>query len=238
MLQSPTRPTTPAETAGLAARGVVAGYGSATVLENVSLDVVPGQITALLGPNGAGKTTALKVLAGFLKPTGGEVHLDGATCASSAHRRARQGVAYVGEDRHVFGPLTVRQSLRLVRDRDRLALAHFPELESALGRRTNLLSGGQQQMLAIGMALARRPRLLLIDELSLGLAPAIRHRLLAILRTVADEGCGILVVEQSAADVLAVADTATVLQRGRVIGAGPAREWSAQVDALGELYLR
>jgi branched-chain amino acid transport system ATP-binding protein len=235
MLRSTTRAR---GTGGLVARGVVAGYGGATILEGVDLDVVPGQINALLGPNGAGKTTALKVLAGFLTPVAGEVLLDGARCTSAAHRRAQQGVAYVGENRHIFAPLSVRQSLRLVRDRRGRALAYFPELAAVLGRRASLLSGGEQQMLAIGSALARRPRILIVDELSLGLAPVIRHRLLSILRTVADDGCAILVVEQSASDVLRVADTATVLQRGRVIGTGPARQWLSRVDTLGELYLR
>ncbi len=232
-------PISAAPSGGLRARGIVAGYGGASVLHHVDVDIVPGQITALLGANGAGKTTTLKVLAGFLKPAAGQVLLDDVVCTSSAHRRARQGVAYVGENRHVFGSLTVRQSLHLVNDRDGWVLSHFPELGSLLGRRASLLSGGQQQMLAIGMALARRPRLLMVDELSLGLAPSIRRRLLSILRTTADEdGCGILVVEQSAPDVLKVADTATALQRGRVAGTAPASEWLSQVDALGELYVR
>ena len=235
MLQSATNA---ASTGALTARGVVAGYGGATVLEDVDLHIVPGQINALLGPNGAGKTTALKVLAGFLKPVAGEVLLDGRPCTSAPHRRARQGVAYVGENRHIFAPLSVRQSLRLVRDRHDRALTYFPELAAVLGRRASLLSGGEQQMLAIGLALARRPRVLMVDELSLGLAPLIRHRLLKILRVVADDGCAVLVVEQSASDVLRVADTATVLQRGRVVGTGPARQWLSQVDVLGELYLR
>jgi branched-chain amino acid transport system ATP-binding protein len=230
--------TRSASTGGLVARGVVAGYGGATVLDNIDLEVVPGQIVALLGPNGAGKTTAIRVLAGLLRPADGEVLLDGATCTLPAHRRAQRGVAYVGESRHVFASLTVRQSLRLVRDREGLALAQFPELAKVLGRRAGLLSGGEQQMLAIGLALSRRPRILLVDELSLGLAPQVRDRLLTSLRAVADEGCAVLVVEQSASDLLRVADTATVLQRGRVVGTGPASEWLSQVDALGELYLR
>jgi branched-chain amino acid transport system ATP-binding protein len=235
MLRQQTRS---AATGGLVARGVVAGYGGSTVLDDVDLDVIPGQMTALLGPNGAGKTTLLRVLSGFLKPAAGEVSLDGVPCTLPAHRRARLGVAYVGETRHVFAPLSVRQNLRLVQDREGRVLAHFPELATMLRRRASLLSGGEQQMLAIGLALARRPRILIVDELSLGLAPVVRHRLLSILRSAADDGCAILVVEQSASDVLNVADTVTVLQRGRVVGTGHAREWLSQVDALGELYLR
>jgi branched-chain amino acid transport system ATP-binding protein len=223
--------------AAIEARGLTAGYGRVSVLRHVDLEVRPGEVVALLGPNGAGKTTLLRTLAGYRRPTGGDVFLFGTRCSRvPVYKRCRQGVSFMGEERHVFPGLTVRQSLRLVRAAgDREAL--FPSLDRRAGHRGALLSGGEQQMLALTLALARDPRLLLIDELSLGLAPLVRERLLDTVRTTADRGVGVLVVEQNARAVLSRADRTYVMRRGEIVDEGPARKWLADLDGLAALYL-
>ncbi|MBL7499270.1 ABC transporter ATP-binding protein [Frankia sp. CNm7] len=221
----------------LEARGLSAGYGRVQVLRDVNLTVRPGEVVALLGPNGAGKTTLLRTLAGYLRPAGGEVLLFGASCGRMpVYKRCRQGVSFMGEERHVFPGLTVRQSLRLVRAQGEQA-ALFPALADRARHRGALLSGGEQQMLALTLALARKPRLLLIDELSLGLAPLVRERLLDTVRTTADTGVGVLVVEQNARSVLDRADRAYVMRRGEVVEERPADHWRADLDGLAALYL-
>ncbi|ONH29471.1 ABC transporter ATP-binding protein [Pseudofrankia asymbiotica] len=225
--------------AALEARGLSAGYGRVQVLRDVDLTVRPGEVVALLGPNGAGKTTLLRTLAGYLRPTGGEILLFGASCGRlPVYKRCRQGVSFMGEERHVFPGLTVRQSLRLVRAQGEAAEL-FPTLTERAGHRGALLSGGEQQMLALTLtlALARKPRLLLIDELSLGLAPLVRERLLDTVRATADTGVGVLVVEQNARSVLERADRAYVMRRGEVVREGPAEEWRGDLDGLASLYL-
>jgi branched-chain amino acid transport system ATP-binding protein len=218
-------------------RGLQAGYRGVEVLHGVDLQVRPGELVALLGPNGAGKTTLLRTLAGFLPATAGEIALFGAGCTRlPAHRRCRRGVSYLGEERHIFPGLTVRQSLRLVRARPD-ALEPYPELVGRLRQRAGVLSGGEQQMLALTLALARGPKLLLVDEVSLGLAPTVRERLLDALRATADSGVAVLVVEQNARAVLQRADRACVLRRGELVDDRAASAWIPELDQLASLYL-
>ena len=227
--------TTLARTA-LAARGLRTGYGTVEVLRGVDLHVRRGEIVALFGPNGGGKTTLLRALCGFIPPWSGEVLLHGLPCQAPPHRRARQGLGYLGEDRHTFPSLTVAQSLKLVPNGVVAAVRRFPELGKLLSRRGGWLSGGEQQMLALGRALAAEPRVLLVDELSLGLAPMVRERLLHMLRTVADEGTAVLVVEQSVRAALQVADRAYVLRRGDIVDESSADRWRHDLDGLADLY--
>jgi ABC-type branched-subunit amino acid transport system ATPase component len=220
------------------ARALSAGYGQAQVLREIELDVHPGEVVALLGANGAGKTTAVLSLAGELRPMAGSVRWLGSDRPLPLHRRARQGLALITEDRSVFAKLSVRRNLRLGRDCDlERAFAMFPELEALKGRRTGLLSGGEQQMLTVARALARPTRLLLADELSLGLAPLMTARLLAAIREAADRGMGALVVEQQVRRVLDMADRVYVLRQGRIAFSGTAAEARANIGAIEASYL-
>ena len=167
---------------GLVLRGVAAGYFGAPVVRKLDLTVAPGEIVALLGPNGAGKTTTLRAVSGLIPTLAGSIYFDGQPLKGrQAHRISRLGTLQVPESRGLFSQLTVAENLRLGRQRGLdvvgSAVAHFPELERLLNRRAGLLSGGEQQMLSVGRALALRPRVLLVDELSLGLAPVVVERL-------------------------------------------------------------
>lgn len=203
-------------TAALEACALSGGYGRVTVVRELDLRVAAGEVVGLLGRNGAGKTTALLTLAGALRPHAGEVLLGGRAERGGLSRRVRGGLALMTDDRAVFQRLTTRENLRLGRGRQAAALALFPELEPLLETPAGLLSGGQQQMLGLARALAARPRVLLVDELSLGLAPVVVERLLSALRAAADDGAAVLVVEQQARLVLGVADRAYLLANGRV----------------------
>jgi branched-chain amino acid transport system ATP-binding protein len=204
-------------TSVLEARSLVAGYGAeATVVRCLDLEVHAGEIVALLGPNGAGKTTTLMTLCGELPPLGGEVVLHGRTVTGPLYRRARQGLGLVAEERAVLGSLSLADNLRVTRaDPDR-AFALFPELQPHARRQVGLLSGGQQQMLALAIALSRQTTILLADELSLGLAPLVVDRLLRAIRQAADHGVAVLLVEQHIAKAMEVADRAYVMRRGRI----------------------
>ncbi|WP_410173504.1 ABC transporter ATP-binding protein, partial [Frankia nepalensis] len=221
----------------LAARSLSAGYGGAPVVRGLDLEVRAGEVVVLLGPNGAGKTTTLLTLAGALAPLGGEVHWAGRPTTAPLHRRARSGLSLVPEDRSVIMSLTVRENLRVGRCDPELALATFPELEQHLDRRAGLLSGGQQQMVTLARALARRPTALLADELSLGLAPQIVTRLLTAVRAAADEGLAVLLVEQHVRSALTIADRVHVLRHGRPAWSGTAAEAEANRAALASAYL-
>jgi branched-chain amino acid transport system ATP-binding protein len=227
----------PPRTVLLEARELSAGYGSLAAVRDLQLHVEQGEIVALLGPNGAGKTTTLRTLAGALRPLGGEVLLNGRPTRAPLHRRSRQGLAYVPEERSVFMGLTAAENLRVGDGRPERALELFPELRPHLKRRAGLLSGGQQQILTLARALASGPQVLLADELSLGLAPLIVARLLEAVREAANRGVGVLLVEQHAQQALAVADRVYVLQRGRIALEGPAEEIRGRLDELEQTYL-
>ena len=211
-----------------------AGYGRVPVLHGVDLAVDPGQMVALIGPNGAGKSTVLRAATGMVRPTRGTIRLDDADLtASSIEDIARSGVAHVPEGRRLFPGLTVRDNLRLGGLRAgafgpsselEAVLTLFPQLAERLNQLAGSLSGGEQQMCAIGRAMMSRPRYLLVDELSLGLAPSLVDELLARLVQVAAAGTGILLVEQDAGAALEICGYAYVLENGSVTLHGPAAE--------------
>ena len=229
--------TTHRTTAVLAAEQLSAGYGDVGVLHDVDLRVGAGEIVALLGRNGAGKSTTLSTLAGLVTPSGGQVLLGGRPRTDAPYRRVRDGLAYVVEERGVLLGLTTAQNLRLGRGTLADALAYFPEIEPHLGRQAGLLSGGQQQMLAVARALAGRPSVLMIDELSLGLAPKFVERLLQALRQARADGVGVLLVEQHARTALRVADRAYVLDQGRVVLEGAGADLLARLPEIERAYL-
>jgi branched-chain amino acid transport system ATP-binding protein len=204
--------------------GLHAGYGNVPVVHDLDVHVDQGEIIALLGANGAGKTTALLTIAGAIPALGGQVALAGKPAPGGLHRRAKLGMALVADDRSIFRELTAWENLRLGNGDPGEAVRLFPALEPLLGRKAGLLSGGEQQMLGLGRALARKPKVLLADELSLGLAPIIVKSLLVAVRAAADQGTAVILVEQQVRLVLDVCDRAYVLQRGRVRLSGTAAE--------------
>ena len=220
----------------LEVRGLTAGYGDVPVVHGIDLDVAAGELVALLGPNGAGKTTTMLALGGVL-PSTGELRFDGQPMTGPLHRRARRGLGFITEERAVFRQLSTRVNLELGRGGIAGALEIFPELERLLDRQAGLLSGGEQQMLVLARALAAGPRLLLVDELSLGLAPMIVQRLLVALRSAADAGTAVLIVEQHAQQALDVADRAYVLLRGTVELEGTGTELRARIGDIERTYL-
>ncbi|MEX2269239.1 MAG: ATP-binding cassette domain-containing protein [Acidimicrobiia bacterium] len=219
------------------ARGLSAGYGDLAAVRDLDLAVHPGEIVALLGPNGAGKTTTLLTLAGELRPLAGEVRFLGAPRRWPVHKRVRQGLGFVPEERGVIAALNAGGNLRLGRGSVEDAVELFPELAPRLKRRAGLLSGGEQQMLTLGRALAAEPRLLLVDELSLGLAPLVVERLLRAIRAAADRGVGVLLVEQHAGEALRFADRALVLRHGHVELEGAAADLRSHLGDLESAYL-
>ncbi|GGL15628.1 ABC transporter ATP-binding protein [Streptomyces flaveus] len=227
----------------LEVRGLTAGYDGAPVIRDVALTVAAGQVVALLGANGAGKTTTLKAISALLRPMAGTVTFAGSPLDRiPAATRARLGVAHVPEGRGIFSGLTVAEHLRLGHRGERLdeaaAYRYFPVLSRLKDRRAGLLSGGEQQMLAMGRALTRRPKLLLLDELSLGLAPIIVEELLPVVRRYADDsGCGVLLVEQHVGLALEVADHGYVLSHGEITTHAAARELDADQARIVAGYL-
>ena len=229
-------------TALLELKGLHAGYGGVAVVRDLSLTVDEGQVVALLGPNGAGKTTTLFTAAGLLAPVDGDALVLGRSVRGRRPQYiARDGMALVPEDRSLFFQLTVKENLRLGAKKGGAVdpvFEYFPKLEELLDRRAGLLSGGEQQMLAVGRALLTEPKLLMVDEMSLGLAPVIVQALLPVLRKVADErGCGILLVEQHVQLALEIADHAYVLAHGDLVLESPAAALRHDRSILESSYL-
>jgi branched-chain amino acid transport system ATP-binding protein len=230
--------TTTQTTASLAleARGLSCGYGGVPVVHELDLAVQAGEMVAILGANGAGKSTTLLTLAGVLSPIAGELELLGSAARGPLHRRVRGGLGLLKETTSVFPTLTVGQNIALGRGPASRVYEIAPTLRDHQHRRGGLLSGGQQRILAVARALAAAPDLLLVDELSLGLAPLITEQLLGLLRAAADDGMAIVFVEQHAAAALDVADRAVVLRRGTKVRSGPASDLRGDLGALHDLY--
>ena len=235
------RPAVAVETVGVPAVeavGVAAGYGSQPVIHDIDLVVHPGEVVALLGANGAGKTTTLLALAGELPLLAGQVRLDGQPTKAPLHRRARHGLTFVTEEKSVFMGLSTRDNLRVAQVDIDHALTLFPELERRIGVRGGLLSGGEQQMLSLARALARHPRLLLADELSMGLAPLVVKRLLDAVRTAADtHHTAVLLVEQHVRKALHYADRVYVMRRGRIELSGTGPDMRSRLTDIEDHYL-
>ena len=218
----------------LQVRGLNAGFDAGPVLFGIDLDVAPGELIALVGANGAGKSTLLGVLSGLVRATSGSVTL-GAEDVTNARPEllVRKGVAHVPQGRRLFGTISVEKNLLLgaylrrdreVREDMTRVLDHFPALKDKLSREAGTLSGGEQQMVAIGRGMMARPKLLMVDELSLGLAPKVVDRLIDVVRDINREGMALLLVEQDVLVALDAANRAYVLENGRVALSGPAAE--------------
>ena len=213
------------------------------VVRDLNLHVEAGEVVALLGPNGAGKTTTLLTASGLVPVISGDIEIFGRSVKGRRpHLIARDGLAHVPEGRSLFYQLTVAENLKLGAAKGSAdisrALSFFPALEAILDRRAGLLSGGEQQMLAMARALTVNPRLLMVDEMSLGLAPIIVERLLPILRQIADEtGAGVLLVEQHVHMALEVADRAYVLSHGELAMEGSAHDLAKDRNLITASYL-
>lgn len=219
----------------LRAESLHSGYRGVEVLHGVDLEVRAGEVVALLGRNGAGKTTTLMALSGMLPATTGTVTWLGNPRPLAAHQRARQGLRFLAE-RSVFSQISVAANLRLGGGDQAVALELFPELKRLLDRRAGLLSGGEQQMLALARAMSAEPKALLIDELSLGLAPVIVNRLIEATKVAAERGCAVLLVEQQIKRVLSVAERVYLLNRGTISFSGTREELLAKPEVVEATY--
>lgn len=228
-------------TALLEVHGLRVTYGGVVAVRDVSLSVRPGEVLAVLGANGAGKTSTLRAVSGLVRPADGDVRLDGQSLlGASPESIARRGVAHVPAGRGIFPGLTVQDNLRMGlygvgRTSIDAALEHFPILRERLSQPAGTMSGGQQQQLALGRALVQEPRLLLVDEMSMGLAPSVVADLFRLVATLRDAGLAVVMVEQFVGQALQVADRAVVLEQGSVVAAGTPDELST--DDLAAAYL-
>ncbi|OHC90225.1 MAG: ABC transporter ATP-binding protein, partial [Sideroxydans sp. RIFOXYD2_FULL_59_7] len=227
--------------------GLQVGYGGIHAVKGIDLCIAPGELVALIGSNGAGKTTTLKALAGLLTPAAGQIHYDGQVLTNvAAHQRVTMGIALVPEGRGVFARLSVAENLLMGaysrRDQDEIAAdlarmyALFPRLVERKDQLAGTLSGGEQQMLAMARALMSRPRLLMLDEPSMGLAPLMVKKIFETIQDVASQGMSILLVEQNARLALQVASRGYVMESGAITLSGAASELFGS-DAVQRAYL-
>jgi branched-chain amino acid transport system ATP-binding protein len=221
---------------------VTAGYGDTVVLRDVSLSVADSSVVALLGPNGAGKTTLLRTASGLIRPMGGTIRFDGEeVTGAAAHVMARKGLCHLPEGRGIFPSLSVRDNLILQSPKGEeqasieRAVEAFPILGTRIQQTAGSLSGGEQQMLALVRAYVSHPKLVVVDEASLGLAPLIVDKIFEMLQQIVDTGTSLLLVEQYVTRALAIADRVYLLNRGRVVFSGPADQLAG--DDVFERYL-
>jgi branched-chain amino acid transport system ATP-binding protein len=222
----------------LEVRGLTAGRSGVPVVRGLDLTVEPGEVVALLGPNGAGKTTVLETVGGVLPAIKGELRTGGTTY-DGLRAASRLGVSYLREGRGLFAQLTVRENVRIRTHSRRAAddlLPEYPILEPLADRRAGLLSGGEQQVLALACALSVKPRLLLIDEMTMGLAPVMVKQLMKLVRRAADDGLAVLFVEQHVHAALQLADRAYVLRHGEVVLQGQSSDLRDQLSQLHDSY--
>ncbi len=235
-----------AEPGMMTLRAVRSGYGNVPVLQSLDLELPVGKVVALLGANGAGKTTTMRTIMGFLRPWAGEITFDGRSIAGlPTERIVRRGLALVPERRELFAQMTVSDNLEMgaytrrdrqgVREDIERAHGYFPILRSRMSQLAGSLSGGEQQMLAIARALMARPRVLLLDEPSLGLSPLIVEEIFSIIARLNGEGLAILLVEQNAAMALTIADYVYLLEHGRIVYEGPPEEFAEEDVAVAYL---
>jgi branched-chain amino acid transport system ATP-binding protein len=211
------------------------------IVREVSLSAPAGEVTVLLGPNGAGKTTLLEAVSGLIPSSAGQIVLDGQDITHMSRvKRSKLGLAHVQQGRAIFAELSTRENIQVAANDDRAvgnALEMFPELQQRLDVAAGMLSGGEQQMLVIARAISSGARTLLVDEMSLGLAPVIVQRLMPIFRRLADEGIGVLLVEQYAALALAIGNEGYVLSRGQIQLSGAAGTLAGEPERLHAAYL-
>jgi branched-chain amino acid transport system ATP-binding protein len=225
------------------ARKLVGGYGKIVAFREIDLAVKPGSVLTVLGPNGAGKTTLMLTLAGLLPRISGDVELDGNSLPSGKPNNANKaGVVLVPDNRALFTTLTVRENIEIARPRGQKSIDDvldlFPQLHTRIDLKAGSLSGGEQQMLAMARGIVQRPKVFLVDEMSMGLAPIIVESLLPIVRRIADEsGAAVVMVEQHVRLALEVADDAMVLVHGKVALTGPADEFRRDPGRLERAYL-
>ncbi len=218
-------------TTALSLKGITSGYGTTTIVRNIDLNIKAGSVTALLGPNGAGKSTLLKTMSGLIRPMSGSVLIDGHDVSSLApNKRANLGLCHIPEGRGIFPSMTVKENLELqARPGERSiaiekGIAAFPILGERLMQRAGTMSGGQQQMLSMARAYTQNPRVILVDEGSLGLAPIVVDEIFSFLAGVAAAGAALLIVDQFVARALALATSAYVMTRGEIVFAGTSAE--------------
>ncbi len=229
-------------TTALSMKGITSGYGTTTIVRNIDLTIEAGSVTALLGPNGAGKSTLLKTMSGLIRPMSGSVMIDGQDVSSLApNKRANLGLCHIPEGRGIFPSMTVKENLELQAKPGEQSIAiekgiaAFPILGERLMQRAGTMSGGQQQMLSMARAYTQNPRVILVDEGSLGLAPIVVDEIFSFLAGVAAAGAALLIVDQFVARALALATSAYVMTRGEIVFAGTSAE--LQRSDVFERYL-